>query len=126
MPFLTMLLSLYTVYYVFANIGMFLWSGLITTNTQVLVKNQIPVLYYLMNFNDFLSSFVTLFHIMVVNNWFLTCNMYCAVMGRTTPRLFFISFWVVTVLIMLNLVIAFMIEIYESAQEDTDNEFKRR
>ena len=72
----------------------------------------IPALYYLMNFNDFGAGMVTLFHIMVVNNWFVTCNMYCEVMGANWPRIFFIVFWIVTVLIMLNLVISFILEIF--------------
>lgn len=67
-----------------------------------------------MNFNDFGASLVTLFHIMVVNNWYVTCNMYCYVMGNKWPRLYFILFWALTVLIMLNLVIAFIIEIYDT------------
>lgn len=29
-PFVTMLITLYTVYYIFANIGMFFWSGKVT------------------------------------------------------------------------------------------------
>ena len=76
-----------------------------------------------MNFNDFGMSIITLFHIMVVNNWFITCNMYCDVVGSYYPQVYFISFWVVTVLIMLNLVIAFMIEIYEAANNETQEEF---
>jgi len=114
-----MCLSLYIVYYVFANIGMLMWAGKITTVSKQAEDPTIPSLYYLMNFNDFPSSLVTLFHIMVVNNWFITCNMYCDVVGSNYPQVFFILFWVVTVLIMLNLVIAFMIEIYDAADGET-------
>lgn len=79
-----------------------------------------------MNFNDFGASLVTLFHIMVVNNWFITCDMICLVMGSIWPRVYFVLFWICTVLIMLNLVISFVIEIYESASSETEAEFKRR
>lgn len=88
--------------------------------------NITPALYYLLNFNDFGASLVTLFHIMVVNNWFITCNMYCYVMGNNWPRLYFISFWALTVLIMLNLVIAFIIEIYDTVSQEIEVEYKRR
>jgi len=71
----------------------------------------------MMNFNDFASSLVTLFHIMVVNNWFQTTNMCTAVAGNNWPRVYFASFWVVTVLIMLNLVISFVLEIYGEVEE---------
>lgn len=67
----------------------------------------------MMNFNDFPAALVTLFHIMVVNNWYVTANMYYYVMGNSTwPIFFFMLFWVMTVLIMLNLVIAFVLDIY--------------
>lgn len=65
-----------------------------------------------MNFNDFGASIVTLFHIMIVNNWYVTCDMFCIVKENNFPRMFFVAFWVLTVLIMLNLVISFVLEIY--------------
>jgi len=70
-----------------------------------------------MNFNDFPSSFVTLFHIMIVNNWFNTTDMCCIVMESRWPVLYFVSFWIFTVLIMLNLVISFVLELYGEAEE---------
>ena len=76
-----------------------------------------------MNFNDFPASLVTLFHIMVVNNWFVTCNMFCIVTGTIWPRLFFVLFWVLTVLIMLNIVIAFVLEIYNSVSDEISREY---
>jgi len=39
-------------------------------------------LYYLLNFNSFLASWVTLFHFMVVNNWYVTIDMYQNVTGN--------------------------------------------
>lgn len=67
-----------------------------------------------MNFNDFPASIVTLFHIMVVNNWYVTANMYYYIIGRAWPIFYFVAFWVLTVLIMLNLVQAFVLDIYDS------------
>ena len=83
-----------------------------TTRSSQIEDPDIPALYYLMNFNDFGASFVTLFHIMIVNNWFVTCDMFSDIVGNNWPRVYFISFWVFTVLIMLNLVISFVLEIY--------------
>ncbi len=104
---------------------MLLWAAKITT-VSAQVNSTTPALYYLMNFNDFFMSLVTLFHIMVVNNWYVTCNMYCLVSGSSWPILYFVSFWTSTVFIMLNLVIAFVIDIYESTENETQAEFKRR
>ena len=76
-----------------------------------------------MIFNDFGAGLVTLFHIMIVNNWWVTCDMYCYVFGSGWPILFFVSFWMLTVLIMLNLVIAFILDIYGNVSSEVEAEF---
>mgnify|MGYP002633200446 CR=1 FL=1 len=63
---------------------------------------------------------------MVVNNWYVTCNMYCVVVNSTWPIAYFISFWGITVLVMLNLVISFVLEIYGNVSAEVEAEFKRR
>ena len=78
-----------------------------------------------MNFNDFGSSMLTLFHIMIVNNWYLTCNMYIDISKNLVPQFFFISFWVFTVLIIFNLVISNVIEIYDSVEESVKLRFRK-
>lgn len=80
----------------------------------------------MMNFNDLAASFVTLFHIMIVNNWFLTCDMFTIVTGSILPRIYFVCFWCIVVLVILNLIISLMIEIYSSVAAETEKEFKRR
>ena len=79
-----------------------------------------------MNFNDFGSSVITLFHIMVVNNWFITCNMYITVTDNiAVPELFFISFWILTVLIIFNLVISNVLEIYIFVEGTVETKFAK-
>ena len=75
-----------------------------------------------MNFNDFCSSLITLFHIMVVNNWFITTDMYTDVLGNAYPRVFFFSFIMITVWIMLNIVISFVLEIHSTVSEAVEEE----
>lgn len=125
LPFMTICLTMYTIYFTYATLGMLLWSGVITT-ISVKELSSLPTLYYLMNFNDFGSSLVTLFHIMVINNWFVTCDMYCSVVGNNWPRLYFVSFLTISVWIMLNLVISFVIDIYDQVKQMTEEEFQRR
>jgi hypothetical protein len=55
---------------------------------------------------------------MVVNNWYVTVDMYSTVAGNNWPRLFFASFWICTVCMMLNLVISFVLEVYSSVVEE--------
>ena len=71
-----MSVNLYTLFYTYAYIGEFTWGGRITTKSEQTSDDDIPALHYLMAFNDFGQSMVTLFHIMVVNNWWVTCNMF--------------------------------------------------
>ena len=79
-----------------------------------------------MNFNDFGASLVTLFAQMVVNNWYNTCDLMMIVTGARWPAMYFVSFWIIQVNVMLNLVIAFVMEIYNSVSEDISREYSRR
>ena len=59
-PILGKFLFIYLVFYMYAQIGMLAFSGLLTDKT--FIESGAPSFYYLMNFNDFGSSLVTLFH----------------------------------------------------------------
>jgi len=83
--------------------------------------------YYLLNFNDFASSLVVLFQQMVVNNWFVVVNMTVALQGGGNEglyRLFFISFWVVVVLILVNITVAIVIEVHGNLSQEVQVKFK--
>ena len=114
-PFISMLVSLYTVYYLFAIGGEIWFGGKVTTDGPQTEDPGIPGLYYLINFNDFGCSLVTLFHIMIVNNWFVTTNMFCDIVDNNWPRFYFATFWILVVLIMLNKVLSIILEVYSSA-----------
>jgi len=124
--FFTMILTLYTVVLIFTEIGMIFFAGEITTNSAQTRNFQTPPLWYLMNFNDHASSYITLFHVMIVNNWFITVDMYCTVTGNDWPRLFFALFWIFSVCMMLNLVISFVLEVYSSVVEEMSRDFSKR
>lgn len=79
-----------------------------------------------MNFNDFASAIITLFALMVINNWYQTTNMLCAVVGNKWPRLFTFSFIMIIVWIMLSVLIAFVLEIHGAVSEEIEKEWKRR
>lgn len=72
-----------------------------------------------MNFNSFQVSMVTLFHFMVVNNWFVTTQMYADVLKEPmVPFFFFVCFWVTVVLILMNVVLSMILEIYASVEPE--------
>ena len=84
-----------------------------------------PNLYYLLNFNSYGASLVTLFHFMIINNWFITTDMYEDVTGTKVSYLFFVLFWIFVVLILLNVLIALILEIYSSVEPEVAEKVKK-
>jgi hypothetical protein len=115
------MMSVYILFYNFAQIGYILYSGKIST-----VSAAGNNLFYLMNFNDLGMSLVTLFQQMIVNNWYDTVNMFCAVMGNSGPRVFFICWYSIATFIITNLVVAFVMDIYGETDKTITNEHDRR
>ena len=71
-------------------------------------------MYYMMNFNDYTSALVTMFHLIVVNNWMNTTNMLIDVSGGSQwPKAFVYSFIILTTWMMLTIVISFILEIHD-------------
>eukprot|EP00354_Favella_ehrenbergii_P005493 CAMPEP_0170460592 /NCGR_PEP_ID=MMETSP0123-20130129/6876_1 /TAXON_ID=182087 /ORGANISM="Favella ehrenbergii, Strain Fehren 1" /LENGTH=153 /DNA_ID=CAMNT_0010725523 /DNA_START=2202 /DNA_END=2663 /DNA_ORIENTATION=+ len=82
--------------------------------------------YYLMNFNDFPSALIVLFQQMIVNNWYVVVGFYVDKTGNSmATRLFFISFWIIVVLILMNLIIAMVLQIHDGLQEANDEKFRQ-
>jgi Ion transport protein len=69
-----------------------------------------------LNFNDLASSFVTLFACMVVSNWYIIVQVYVNVTGSKYSRWFFIFFYVCCVIVMLNIIVAFAIDMYQCVE----------
>ena len=110
----------------YAELGAAITGGEVTKLSALKADPNLAGYYWLMNFNDFYYSLVTLFHIMIVNNWFVTTNMYVAIYdGAWWPIFFFASFWVFSVLILLNIVTASVIEIYAASTESVFASFDR-
>ena len=104
--------QMWTVFSVYASVGMVLFGGKITTNSTVLMNSEFGrANYYSNNFNDFASSLVTLFELLVVNNWHVLMNGFVLV-TNAYYRWYFISFWTIAVVVILNLVIAFVLEAF--------------
>jgi hypothetical protein len=83
-------------------------------NTKVGNDPSVPQFYNMMNFNDFLSSFITLFALMIVNNWLDIVETFLDVMGTPQVRWFFILFYYFAVVVGINIVVAFSIDMYDS------------
>ena len=126
-PFYTFLLVLYIFFYFFGQVGMFLYGGKVYIGAPYLDDPGIPPLYIYNSFNSLGSAFLTLFSIMLVNNWHVTTYMYvCASGGNTYHRYFFIIFQLLTVHVILNLTVAFVLDMYNSQKEidETDQQLR--
>uniref|UniRef100_A0A1B6DU32 EF-hand domain-containing protein n=2 Tax=Clastoptera arizonana TaxID=38151 RepID=A0A1B6DU32_9HEMI len=108
-------------YYFFAIIGMELFEGYdmhnCCKNTAVedfyrFTKNESSVLgyYYLNTFDNMATSFVTLFELTVVNNWFVMMTGYATVV-HPLSRVYFILFYLTT-MIVLTIVVASVLEAF--------------
>ncbi|XP_047601588.1 two pore calcium channel protein 1-like isoform X2 [Lutra lutra] len=113
------------VYYVFAIIGMEAFHGKVRffdrnlTTPDALVCGN-PALkdsafardrYCKNNFNDLASSFIVLMELTVVNQWHILAGGF-ALVTHQAAKLYFISFHVVVVILIVNIFIAFILEAF--------------
>jgi two pore calcium channel protein len=101
-------------FYIFSEVGQYLFGGLAFEENEEIQNNPaIPPLYIYMNFNDFGSGLVTLFQLLVVNNWFVTADMFATVTNKYA-RVYFAVFYMLVVLIVMNLIVAFILDMFIS------------
>ena len=125
-PIISKLIFLYVLFYLYAILGSRLYGGDVNVNSVNENSPSSPAFYYLLNFNSFASSMVTLFSFLVVNNWIVTINMYQAVVSPYTyPEVFFVTFWCSCSLILMNVIVALIIEIYSSVEPEVAKKTKQ-
>ena len=117
-PLNNLIIVMVTIFYVFSQFGMIIFGGKIKEDSPSIMNDQsIPDNYYLMNFNDLMSSLITLFVLIVVNNWYVIVAMCVDIEnGNLWIRCFFIVFYYFGVIIGLNIIIAFAIDMYAAVQ----------
>ena len=80
--------------------------------------------YWPNSFNDFPSAFITLFELLVVNNWHVIMNglVTVATADYGVPGqfsvIYFVSFWILAVVVVSNLIIAFILEAFFEKQDE--------
>jgi hypothetical protein len=69
--------------------------------------------FQLMNFNDLLSSLMTLFALLIVNNWYVIVELFVDFKGGNTLYQFYLLlFYYFGVILALNILVAFAIDVY--------------
>ena len=110
--FASYIAALLIVYYYFACLGMLVFKGVVPPpGTEYSNSN-----YYALNFESFYQACVTLWCLMVVNNWFVIVDGYRAASGNWV-LVYFISFWLISVLLIMNIVTALVVEVWGSQWE---------
>jgi len=85
--------------------------------------------YYLNNFNTLPNAYVTLFELMVVNNWFIIMEAYASVTGTDWSRVFFMVYYLFT-MVVVTIIVTFILEAFLFRIEykktmDKDDEIKK-
>nr|XP_027799865.1 two pore calcium channel protein 2 isoform X1 [Marmota flaviventris] len=109
---------LVVVYYVFAILGINLFQGAIVApgndslahdNGSVPCGSFEQLEYWANNFDDFAAALITLWNVMVVNNWQVFLEAYERYAGRWS-LVYFVLWWLVSSVIWVNLFLALLLE----------------
>ena len=113
---------MFSLFYLYALVGMALFGGEVTFSREEIRNNDsTPDNWALNNFNDMANSYLLLFELIIVNNWMITTSMYVALHQSRWVLLFFVSFYILAVLIGMNILVCFAIDMYASIRR-LDNE----
>jgi len=134
------LLLFVTTYYSFAVVGMALFAGCVTevvedggpghwstSNTTVGGPQWNDTMfgeeqyYYVLNFDSLYSSCMTLFMLMIQNNWHVTVDGYVQCTGTKYVRSYFITFNIVTAMILINIFIGVVVDMFDLYWHDEQN-----
>ncbi|GLJ17076.1 hypothetical protein SUGI_0295400 [Cryptomeria japonica] len=118
-PSLTSYIGLiFCVMCLYCSLGSQLFGGLVYEGNPKLEGTTLLESDYLVfNFNDYPSGMVTLFNLMVMGNWQIWMESYVKLTGTSWTLIYFISYYVITVLLLVNLVVAFVLEAFFAQSE---------
>jgi two pore calcium channel protein len=61
----------------------------------------------------------------MVGNWGLVVRMFEDVMETKLVRIYFVSFYILSVVVLLNIVVAFVLEMYESVKSKIEDQITK-
>ncbi|KAF3334837.1 two pore calcium channel protein 1 [Carex littledalei] len=109
-PYLGMIFCVLCFY---CSLGLQLFGGIVNSQNPKLQDTDLYTNdYVLFNFNDYPNGMVTLFNLLVMGNWQIWMQSYAELTGTNWTLVYFISFYLVTVLLLLNLIVAFVLEAF--------------
>ncbi|KAL2981278.1 hypothetical protein AAZX31_13G279600 [Glycine max] len=115
MPYLGIIFCTLCIY---CSIGVQIFGGIVNAGNPELELTALAENDYLVfNFNDYPNGIVTLFNFLVTATWDEVMTSYKELTGTSWTYLYFISFYLITVLLLLNLIIAFVLEAFFAEME---------
>lgn len=123
-PFWTLILVQISIYYFFNVIGNLWFGGMIRSDLEIFETEQYEPGYDLNNFNDFLNGLVLLTSLTF--DFPGICDMFTEATGNNFVRWYFLSFYYISVLIGLNIIVAYAIDTYDSMQRLNEEKEHRR
>ncbi|CAN0165551.1 unnamed protein product, partial [Phaeothamnion confervicola] len=106
---------IYALFHVYAYIGILAFAGIESNADFGDAEMAYQPYYYLINFNSYGRAMVTLFCLLVVNNWYIIAAGYAefSPLGRWC-YLYFLSFQIVGVMVALNVLTAIFINAFNA------------
>ncbi|KAL2547789.1 Two pore calcium channel protein 1 [Forsythia ovata] len=110
MPYLGIIFCVMCIY---CSLGVQIFGGIVNAGNPKLEGTDLNDNDYLLfNFNDYPNGMVTLFNLLVMGNWQVWMQSYKDLTGTAWSYAYFISFYLITILLLLNLVVAFVLEAF--------------
>ncbi|KAI5652642.1 hypothetical protein M9H77_29829 [Catharanthus roseus] len=120
MPYLG---TIFCVMCIYCSLGVQIFGGIVNAGNLKLEGTDLAEDDYLLfNFNDYPNGMVTLFNLLVMGNWQVWMQSYKDLTGSPWTYVYFISFYIITVLLLLNLVVAFVLEAFFAELELEESE----
>ncbi|KAI3472481.1 hypothetical protein Pfo_030869 [Paulownia fortunei] len=130
MPYLG---TIFCVLCIYCSLGVQIFGGIVNAGNPNLIGTDLEDNDYLLfNFNDYPNGMVTLFNLLVMGNWQVWMQSYKNLTGTAWTYVYFISFYLITILLLLNLVVAFVLEAFfaemdlESSEISENGEVKEQ
>ncbi|PQQ19050.1 hypothetical protein Pyn_16967 [Prunus yedoensis var. nudiflora] len=110
MPYLG---TIFCILCIYCTLGVQVFGGIVNAGNASLERTDFYENDYLLfNFNDYPNGMVTLFNLLVMGNWQIWMEGYKELTGTWWSQAYFVSFYLITVLLLLNLVVAFVLEAF--------------
>jgi hypothetical protein len=102
------IIMLFTAFHVFCYAGMFAWFGKVTASIEIEVGSE--HLYYLNSFNSYLEGMVTLFNLLVVNDWHKIAELYVnPIVGSSACYVYFVVFQLFVSDLLVKIIVGFFV-----------------